>query len=136
VKPAWVVLVVASAAAAFGLAALARVPRQPDTTRVERARPHVALSLTVEHGAVSPAVSMVRKGYQVRLSVLNRQGAAIRLALTGYEDRVAAARIARDSTWHREFLADRPGDEFEWQVDGRSAGRFIVLGSHLEEGHE
>jgi hypothetical protein len=136
VKRAWGLLVVASAVAAFGLAALARVPHPPDTTRLEPARPRAAVSLTVEHGAVSPAVTTVRKGHQVQLAVLNHSGSAIRFALTGYEERVSVARIAPDSTWRTVFRADRPGDEFEWQVNGRPAGRFIVLGSHLEEGHE
>jgi hypothetical protein len=79
---------------------------------------------------------MVRKGYRVRLVVLNRDPEAIRFSLTGYEERVSTRRIAPDSTWHAVFIADRPGDEFEWQVNDHPAGRFIVLGSHLEEGHE
>jgi hypothetical protein len=136
VKRAWILLIVASALTALGLAALARVPHAPDSMRHEPARPRVAVGLTVEHGVVSPEVSMVRKGFRVHLTVLNRDRGAIRFALTGYEERVTAAQIAPDSTWSMAFVADRPGDEFEWQVDGRPAGRFIVLGSHLEEGHE
>ena len=72
----------------------------------------------------------------MHLAVLNLDRGAIRFALAGYEERVSAARIAPDSTWHMLFVADRPGDEFEWQVNGHPAGRLIVLGSHLEEGHE
>lgn len=133
---AYVVLIAASLAAAVGLGALARVPQPRDTTRVEPARPRVALHLTVENGSVSPGVSTVRKGLVIRLTVLNLDASAVRFELTGYEERVSVARIAPDSTWRTEFMADRPGDEFEWLVDGRAAGRFIVLGSHLEEGHE
>ena len=135
-KRAYLVLIAASLAAAVGLAALARVPQPRDTTRVEPVRPRVAVRLTVEHGTVTPGVSTVRKGLVIRLAVLNRGASAVRFALSGYEERVSVARIAPDSTWRTEFLADRPGDEFEWLVDGRAAGRFIVLGSHLEEGHE
>jgi len=31
-------------------------------------------------------------------------------------------------------LVDRPGDDFPWLVDGRPSGRFVVAGSHLEDG--
>ncbi len=135
-RRAWILLAVASAVAAFGLGALARVPREPGSEPVAPGRPGVTLSLTVENGSVSPGVSMVRKGYRVHLTVLNRDSAPIRFTLTGYEERISARRIAPDSTWQAVFIADRPGDEFEWRVNDHPAGRFIVLGSHLEEGHE
>ena len=32
-------------------------------------------------------------------------------------------------------LADRPGDDFAWIVDGAAVGRLVVQGSHLVEGH-
>lgn len=135
-KRAWTLLAVVSALAAFGPAALARMPHPPDTTRLEPARPRMALNLTVGNGAVSPAVSVIRKGTRVILVVLNHDDHVIRFTLTGYEERVTAERIAPDSTWRTVFVADRPGDEFDWQVNGHAAGRFIVLGSQLEEGHK
>lgn len=134
-KRAYLGLALASVIAAAGIAALAHTPRPPDNTEVEPARRRVALQLTIEAGLTDPQVSTVRKGWIVALSVLNRDDRAIRFALSGYEDRVSVARIAPDSTWRGPFLADRPGDEFEWQVNGHPAGRLIVLGSHLEEGH-
>ena len=135
-KRAWILLAVVSALGAFGLAALARAPHPASRVPVEPARPGVTVSLTVENGAVSPRVSMVRKGYRVHLAVLNLDRGAIRFELTGYEERVSSPRIAPDSTWHTLFVADRPGDEFEWLVNGHPAGRLVVLGSHLEAGHE
>ena len=135
-KRAYLALIGASLAAAVALAVLARVPQPRDTARVEPVHQQVDVRLTVDHGTVTPGVSTVRKGLVIRLAVLNRGTSAIRFALSGYEERVSVSGIAPDSTWRTEFLADRPGDEFEWLVDGRAAGRFIVLGSHLEEGHE
>lgn len=134
-RRAYLGLALASVIAAAGIAALARTPHAPDSTQAEPARRRVAVRLTIQAGLTDPSVTTVRKGWIVALSVLNRDDRPARFALTGYEDRVSVSRIAPDSTWRAQFVADRPGDEFEWQVDDRAAGRFIVLGSHLEEGH-
>jgi hypothetical protein len=53
----------------------------------------------------------------------------------GYEDRLGAVRVAPDSLWRGEFVADRPGQDFAWVLDGAPAGRLEVAGSHLVEGH-
>jgi hypothetical protein len=53
----------------------------------------------------------------------------------GYQDRFGAAHVAPDSVWRCEFVADLPGEDFAWMVDGTPAGRFEVKGSHLVEGH-
>ncbi|HEY6867093.1 MAG TPA: hypothetical protein VI792_07550 [Candidatus Eisenbacteria bacterium] len=135
-RRAYLILALVSVIAAAGIAAVAHAPRPPDSTQAEPARRRVTLHLTLRAGLTDPQVSTVRKGWLVALTVLNRDDRPVRFTLTGYEDRVSAARIAPDSSWRATFLADRPGDEFEWQVDDRTAGRFIVLGSHLEQGHE
>ena len=34
-----------------------------------------------------------------------------------------------------QVFADRPGDDFAWEVNGQVAGKLTVSGSHLVEGH-
>jgi hypothetical protein len=134
-RRAYLVLVLASLAAAASLAALARVTHPPrDTTAAAPVHHGIGLVLKVENGLTDPPVSTVRKDWMVLLEVVNRDRVRIRVSLTGYEERVSSGPIAPDSTWHVQFVADRPGDEFEWQVNGHPAGRFIVMGSHLDEG--
>jgi cupredoxin-like protein len=94
----------------------------------------VSLVLEVRDGEVSPARLAVPKSSRVSLSVVNRGSAAVRFALAGYEDRVSAAAVAPGSTWRCEFVADRPGEDLAWLVDGRPAATLAVSGSHLEEG--
>jgi hypothetical protein len=74
-------------------------------------------------------------GRTVALAVTNRDRTPRRLRLAGYEDRVDTGALAPGATWHGGFVADRPGDDFAWLVDGRPAGRLDVRGSHLVEGH-
>ena len=50
-------------------------------------------------------------------------------------NRPAAAPLAPGAGWTGEFLADRPGEDFAWLLDGEPAGRLTVTGSHLVEGH-
>jgi hypothetical protein len=72
-------------------------------------------------------------GDAIVLTVANRTGHPVRLALAGYEDRVART-LATGATWRLAFLADRPG-ELAWLIDGVPHGPFTVSGSHLVEGH-
>jgi hypothetical protein len=60
---------------------------------------------------------------------------AVGLALAGYEDRLAIPALSPGATWSGEFIADRPGEDFAWLLDGVPAGRLAVTGSHLVEGH-
>jgi hypothetical protein len=92
------------------------------------------MTITPEH-QVSPAVVSVPKDHRVSLTVTNRGARRASLALMGYQDRFGVANLAPDSTWHGEFVADRPGDEFAWMLDGAPVGRLAVTGSHLVEGH-
>lgn len=133
-RRAYLILALSSLAVAASLAALARVSHPPhDTTAAAPVHHGVGLLLKVENGLTDPPVATVRKDWIVLLEVINRDRVPIRLSLTGYEDCVSSGPIAPDSTWHARFAADRPGDEFEWQVNGHPAGRFIVMGSHLDE---
>ena len=97
--------------------------------------PVVDLALIIAGGQVSPGISAAPKGHRMRLRVENRGEGTARLALAGYEDRLVIPPLAPGGSWTGEFLADRPGDDFAWLLDGRPAGRFAVTGSHLVEGH-
>ena len=112
------------------LALLGRMPRRAGETVATPA----ATALDIEDGAVTPAASTVAKGVRVRLRVTNRSGRLTELALAGYQDRVRIS-LARGATGQSEFLADRPGEDFAWLIDGKPAGRLSVSGSHLVEGH-
>ena len=97
--------------------------------------PVTDLTITIVEGQVSPATSAVPKNHLVRLRVEHRAASTARLALAGYQDRIDIPALAPGGVWTGEFLADRPGDDFAWLLDGRPAGRFAVTGSHLVEGH-
>ena len=118
------------------LASLGRPPRrEPARVAARPEAPAVALSLEIRDGAVTPAAIAVAKDRRVRLEVRNRGRAPARFGLAGYEDRLGAAVIAPGAAWSAEFIADRPGDDFAWLVDGQPTGRLSVTGSHLVEGH-
>jgi hypothetical protein len=94
--------------------------------------------ITVEigpEGAV-PASAAVPEGVHVKLRVRNRNPSPIRLALAGYEDRLGVMTLGPGEVRESEFLADRPGEDFAWLVDGEPRGRFQVTGPHLIEGHQ
>jgi len=122
--------------AALLVAVLARRPHHfaapPDRSAVA---PSVRLTVQVRDGVASSDPASVPKDRQVELDVANREARPVRLTLAGYEDRVDTGSIAPGQTWHGRFLADRPGQDFAWLVDGRPVGRLAVTGSHLEEGH-
>jgi hypothetical protein len=59
----------------------------------------------------------------------------VTLRLAGYQDRVSLDSLAAGETRVVEFLADRPGEDFTWLIDGRPSGWFLVTGSHLVGGH-
>ena len=110
-----------------------RVSSGPEPVAAE---PEVALEITIGPGArIAPAVASVPKDHRVMLTVTNRDARPASLTLMGYEDRLGAVRVAPDSIWRGEFLADRPGQDFAWVLDGTPAGRLEVAGSHLVEGH-
>jgi hypothetical protein len=128
-------LVLALAAAAL-LGLVSRLPRpRPAAPPAPAAAPAISLEIVIQDGALTPETASVPKDRRVTLAVLNRGSRACRLALSGYEDRLGIGIVAPGGAWRGEFLADRPGDEFAWLLDGRPAGRFSVTGSHLVEGH-
>ncbi len=135
-RRAYLALLAITAAASLGLALLARLPRgAAERAPAPAEAPSVALALDVEGGSLAPALSTVPKDHRVRLEVRNRGGEAVGIALAGYEDRVSAPSVAPGETLRVEFLADRPGEDFAWLVDGKPCGRLAVTGSHLVDGH-
>lgn len=110
-------------------ASVGRAPAAPVASAVE---------LEVEilpRAHVAPEAAEVPKDHRVRLVVVNHAGRTASLSLAGYQDRVAVLGLKADSTWRGEFLADRPGDDFAWMLDGEPVARLRVTGSHLVEGH-
>jgi len=133
-------LMVFVVAIALGVIAVAvgRNARHAVRLEPEHARmPSVALDITVvsDH-EITPSFASVPKDHLVHLSVTNHGRRAVTLTLMGYQDRFAAAYVPPDSTWHGEFIADRPGEAFAWILEGAPTGRLQVTGSHLEEGRQ
>ena len=130
-----VLLAVAVVLGAIGLVAgrAIRLAPRPESVAVQ---PEVALEITIGPGArITPAVASVPKDHRVRLTITNHDARPASLTLAGYEDRLGEVRVAPDSLWRGEFVADRPGQDFAWMLDGAPAGRLEVAGSHLVEGH-
>lgn len=117
------------------LTALGRPRHRDEPPPTAVATPVTELAMVIADGDLSPAASAVPKGQVVRLRVEHRGPGSVRLALAGYEDRLAIPALATGAVWTGEFVADRPGEDFTWTLDGRPAGRFSVTGSHLVEGH-
>ena len=108
----------------------------PAQAHAPAASPEVALDLTVgADGRLTPAIASVPKDHVVKLTVSNHGSRPAMLTLAGYEEHLGVVRVAPDSTWRGTFVADRPGEDFAWQLDGAPAARFVVTGSHLVEGH-
>jgi hypothetical protein len=114
-------------------------PRHAAVTRPEAAlssaRVERTVSLAIAGGTVVPERVLVPKGAVVAVTVANRDAAAHRIALLGYEREVAGADLLPGQTRSIHFVADRPGSDFAWLVDGNPAGILVVEGSHLVEGH-
>ncbi len=129
-------LVAAVLAAALILSGLGHRIRPRTAVAPMPARtPASEVALEIRAGRVEPAVVAVAKGREVRLSVVNRGTQPVHLALAGYEDRFEIPVLHPQQSWRGKFLADRPGEDFAWLLDGRPAGRFVVTGSHLVDGH-
>jgi hypothetical protein len=99
------------------------------------AAPVADLTLGILGGRMTPAVASLPKGSRVRLRVDYRGARPARLALAGYEGRLAIPALAPGAVWVGEFVADLPGEDFAWLLDGEPVGRLTVTGSHLVEGH-
>jgi hypothetical protein len=97
--------------------------------------PIVPVSIEIKDGAIDPAIVSVPKDHRVRLTVINHDAKTAQVTLSGYEDRVEIPPLRPRDHWTGTFLADRPGGDFAWVLNGVPTGRFAVTGSHLEEGH-
>lgn len=95
----------------------------------------VALDLVITKSGLEPSSAVVPKDRYVVLSVRNTRRVPAGISLQGYQDRLSIGIIRPDSVWRGRFLADRPGDDFAWMVEGEPLGRLAVQGSHLVEGH-
>ena len=95
----------------------------------------VAVTLTLTDQGVEPPLVTVPKDQRVVLTIVNHRRLASGVSLQGYQDAFMAGILAPGATWHGSFVADRPGEDFAWIVEGEPTGRFIVQGSHLVEGH-
>src|SRR5262245_21675905 len=104
-------------------------------TRAQAVTPLQELTLVVRDSAIEPSLASVPKGTRVRLRIVNQGARPARIVLAGYEDHVPVPALSPGASWSGEFLADRPGEDFAWLLDGKPASRLAVTGSHLEEGH-
>lgn len=102
-------------------------PAAPDTAALT-----VVVDVYPDRVVASPPSIPV--GSTVALTARSHADGLVRLALAGYEDRVAVT-LPFDGTWTTRFRADRPGDPLAWLVNGEPAGRFVVSGSHMIEDH-
>jgi hypothetical protein len=132
-----VALAFAVLAVAIVLSLLPRQPRLPAPALppVAPQAPVTVLELDIRDGALAPAVASVPLGHRVALTIVNWEPRVVAIELSGYGDRVHVTGLAPGAMWEGEFLADRPGDDFAWMLDGRPSGRLEIRGSHLVEGH-
>lgn len=130
-------LVLGTALLAIAAVILVRSPLRPPrpTTAPAPPPPAATLALTVEGGAIRPARVACPKGTLVTATVANRDAVPRTVSLLGYEDLVRPVRVDPGDTVRFRFEAALPGEDFAWLVDGRPAGTFAALGSHLVEGH-
>lgn len=132
----YLALLIVLGALGWMLSALGR-PRAvtPPTPARAADRPAHELVLRVSDHGLEPAAMAVPRDSRVRLRIENAGDAARTLVLAGYEDRLSPPTLAPGAVWSGEFVADRPGEDFAWLVNGQPAGRLAVTGSHLIEGH-
>ena len=129
------VLLVVGLLAGLVLPGAAKLLRSRDAEAPAPAIAETSLSLTLRGGRVAPERGAVPKDHRVRLVVVNEGDAPATLALAGYEDALPPHALAPRERWEASFLADRPGADFAWLVDGQPAGMLSVTGSHLVDGH-
>lgn len=120
--------------AAAGVSALSRLPRRAEVADAPAPVPVAELAMEIGDEAVTPGSAAVPKNHRVRLTIRNAGTRTHAVRLAGYERDVSVT-LAPDSIWRGEFLAELPGEDFAWLVDGEPRGRLAVTGSHLVEGH-
>ena len=133
---AYAALFAIAVVAALALSAVGRRPHH-EAARTAGSAPVSEVSVSIEVGpqGVSPERLSVPKDHRVRLTIVHRAHQAVSLRLAGYQDRVSVDSLAPGETRVIEFLADRPGEDFTWLVNGQPSGFFLVTGSHLIGGH-
>jgi hypothetical protein len=109
----------------------------PAAARVPALAPRdsVAVEITLTDRGVQPPLTTVPRNCRVALTVHNRRRLASGVSLQGYQDVLTIGILAPGATWRGSFVADRPGEDFAWMVEGEPDGRFAVTGSHLVDGH-
>ncbi len=118
-----------------GLAVYARMPHRAAVSHeAVAAAPQAAARVVVDARGVSEA--RVASGSDVTLTLANQRDTEVALDLAGYSDRIGVQHVPAHGSAVVRFHADRPGDDFAWMLDGQPAGRFVVTGSHLQEGHQ
>jgi hypothetical protein len=128
------VIAVALGAVALAVGRNLRLSSRPEPAPAAHEEAALDLTITADH-RITPAVASVPKDHLVRLSVTNGGTRPAALTLMGYQDRFSVTQVTPGSVWRGEFVADRPGDDFAWMLDGAPVGRLAVTGSHLVEGH-
>ena len=132
----WGIVVVLALAGAVAISVLLRAPRYAPAPVVAVAPADtVSLAVEITNAGVTTTPGSIAVGRTVALAIANRSAAGVRASLSGYEDRVTTGSLAPGATWRTTFLADRPGEQLAWVVNGAPQGRLDVLGSHLVEGH-
>jgi hypothetical protein len=138
VKRSYLFLFLAVLGLAVALALAGRMPRgtgSRDRKAPAPEAPVAAVSIEIKNGAIDPATVSVPKDNRVRLTVVNHDVKTAQVTLSGYEDRIEIPPLRPRDHWTGMFLADRPGADFAWVLNGVPTGRFAVTGSHLEDGH-
>src|SRR5262245_32038360 len=131
----YLVLLAVALPVGVALVPLARRPAKARPVAAAAAAPIVNVTLAITEHGLSPDALAVPKGHRVVLAITNHDTREHTVVLAGYEDRVAIGRLQAGARFDGEFLADRPGEDFAWLIDGHPAGRMSVQGSHLIEGH-
>jgi hypothetical protein len=131
----YLILFLGLLAAATALHLIGKARGRQVTPAAPAAAPLRDVSVELRAGSVTSRPASVAVGERLALTLVNHSGRRVRVSLSGYEDRLAVSDLAADSVWHGTLIADRPGEELAWLVDGAPAGRFDVTGSHLIEGH-
>ena len=109
-------------------------PSEEKRMQVAAAVRDTTLALSVTDDGLAPAAAAVPVGTLVTLEISCGSARGRQLSLAGYEDHLKLS-LAPHGTQRVSFLADRPGDDFAWLLDGQPVARLRVTGSHLVEGH-
>ena len=133
----YLVLLGVAVIAGILLAIAGRLPRDRDRVApVAAPLPTASIALAIVETGMQPDRASTSGGTLVNLTLENRTAGTVTVTLGGYEDRLVVGAIAPRGRWSGRFVADRPGEDFTWSVNGAPAGRFTVTGSHLVEGHQ